>query len=128
MLQDEVTAQVEKKVNIILELHRKMQNEGAFDAENRQRVLLRTLEEERADTMKKYLEMRVLKYELLKRIAELKYGSRMSDRLEWLLSIAMENETKSKILQGFFNNHLLNRYEHAEQALRELEEYLDKEE
>lgn len=128
MLQDEVTAQLEKKLDIILDLHRKMQNEGASDAENRQRTLIKAMEEERNDTMKKYLEIRVLKYKLLKKVAELKYGSRMSDKLEYLLNIAMQNETKSKILQGFFNNHLLNRYEHAEQALRELEEYLNKEE
>lgn len=127
ILQEKVTMQLHEKLDRILEMRSKMEDDGILEAEEKDQVILKSLEERRAVAMNKALETRALKYRLLKKVAELKYGSDMSNKLDYLLTVAMQNETKSKILQGFFNNHLLNRYEHAEEALNELQEYLEQE-
>lgn len=121
VLQEHLMAQVRKKVHLLIEKRKATEGQdGKADISD----AIKALEERRAQAAKKAVELRALKYKLLKRIVELKYGPHMSTKLDYILSVAMQNETKCKILHGFLNNHLLNRYEHAEQALGALEEFL----
>ncbi|XP_036327919.1 augmin complex subunit dgt2 [Rhagoletis pomonella] len=85
------------------------------------------LEAQRRSNLQKLVEVRNRKCAFLKAAAELKMGPYLAHELELLYAQARLTQDKSNILRGYFANELLTRTEHSLKAIKEVENYVDRE-